>query len=123
MSKAGEKIIRGLTEAVDIARIAAKLTDNQREVIRGLFDEDSDGIAPMDFGGMDASHHSGTATALCKREHPLVERRKRGVDWGERPKYRGGSYVYRLTDLGNSVAQAIGCKRFAFPKVPTKAGD
>lgn len=90
--------------------VAVKLTFNQREIVQGLYDEDADGIPPMLFGGSDASHHSKTAIALCKRSTPLVERRKRGCDWGQKPKYRGGSYVYRLTPFGNAVAKACGFK-------------
>ena len=82
------------------------MTENQWEVLEGLWNMPHFGVAPMDFGGSNGSHHSNTATALCKKANPLVERRKRGVDWGEKSRWRErGSYVYRLTPLGVSIVE------------------
>ena len=88
------------------------LTENQVEVVRNLYGESPNGITPMCFGGSNGSHHSNTATALCKGDHPLVERTRRGLAFGEKPRYRDarGSYKYRLTLAGIQAAEAMGCK-------------
>lgn len=44
------------------------LTEDQREVLSALAALGADDFwRPMDFGGHDGSHHSGTATRLAKR--------------------------------------------------------
>lgn len=84
------------------------LTINQMEVLEGLWNEPACGVAPMDFGGSNGSHHSNTATAMCKMNPPLVERRKRGVEWGEKSRLRErGSYLYRLTPFAVRVVEEL----------------
>jgi hypothetical protein len=63
------------------------------------------GIAPLDFGGSNGSHHSSTATKLAK--HGLVDQRKRGAPWGDNRStgYRG-SKVYRPTEAGRNALGA-----------------
>lgn len=60
-------------------------------------------FTPMEFGGSNGSHHSGTATALAKRG--LVDRLKcRGWGGGTQLNvFKGrakGSCHYRITDAG-----------------------
>lgn len=82
------------------------LTENQLEVLCNLWNQPASGVAPMDFGGSNGSHHSNTATAMTLGAEPLVERTKRGVDWGEKPRFRErGSYLYRLTPRGVRLAE------------------
>lgn len=88
-----------------IDAISAKLTDNQWEVIIGLYGSD-DGLAPMWFGGSNGSHHSNTARRLAAQAEPLVERRYRGGEWGGKRVWAArGSCKYRLTPLGVAVEE------------------
>jgi len=90
-----------------------KLTPNQIEVLRTL--ERSNHLSsypepwctPMDLGGSNGSHHSGTLHALAKKG--LVQFKQRG---GEDPPpgengrkiWAGrGSKVYRITDAGRAA--------------------
>lgn len=57
-----------------------------------------EGVAPLDFGGRNGSHHGATATKLAA--HGLVDHRKRGCDWGKAPTAIRGSKVYRPTEAG-----------------------
>lgn len=83
-----------------------KLTDNDWEVLRGLWNEPASGVAPLMFGGSNGSHHSNTARKLCDQPEPLVERRFRGGEWGGKKRYASrGSCVYRLTPLGVRVVE------------------
>lgn len=68
-------------------------------------EKDRDGIAPLDFGGSNGSHHGKTATKLVK--HGFVEHRKRGAPWGDNRStgYRG-SKVYRPTEAGRAAISA-----------------
>jgi hypothetical protein len=60
------------------------------------------GVAPLQFGGSNGSHHGGTATRLAAKG--LVDRRYRGYEWGERRRYGArGSCVYRITPAGVSA--------------------
>ncbi len=84
------------------------LSLNQMEVLEGLWNESAHGVAPLDFGGSNGSHHGATATRMCAWAPPLVERTKRGVEWGEKPRLRErGSYVYRLTPYGVRVVEEL----------------
>lgn len=85
-----------------------KLTDNQREVLCNLASlrespnqcSRRDGWAtPMDFGGSDGSHHSGTAKRLADKG--LVTREQyRGWGGGR------GSCAYKITEAGIAALQA-----------------
>lgn len=93
----------------ELDAISAKLTENQWDVITGLYGA-PDGLAPMWFGGSNGSHHSNTARRLCLIAMPLVERRYRGfliaTDWNAKKKYRSrGSCLYRLTPLGVQIEE------------------
>lgn len=79
-----------------------KLTEKQLEVLRELahirtshaITRRRDGFAtPMEFGGTNGSHHSGTATALARKG--LVERKELKIPGDAR-----GSCAYRITDAG-----------------------
>lgn len=79
-----------------------KLTDSQRDVLLSLefFHRNVADVGypdrrarPMDVGGTDCSHHSGTLKALAKKG--LVDRHKRGG--------RRGACTYALTDAGREV--------------------
>jgi len=84
------------------------LTLNQMEVLEGLWNEPATGVAPMDFGGSNGSHHGATATRMCAWPEPLVERRFRGGEWGGKKVYAArGSCVYRLTPLGVRVIEEL----------------
>lgn len=63
-----------------------------------------DGVAPLDFGGSNGSHHGATATKLVRRG--LVEHRKRGWQWGQAPTAFRGSKVYRPTPAGREAVLA-----------------
>jgi hypothetical protein len=75
-----------------------KLTDNQHEVLINLGGMEDGWWRPMDFGGHDASHHSGTAARLVKRG--LVERTDQftGSLSGARK-----TWLYRITELGRQA--------------------
>lgn len=55
------------------------------------------GSAPIDFGGQNGTHHSGTATALAKKG--LVDREKNGKLNIFTSRNKGSCY-YRITDAG-----------------------
>lgn len=63
-----------------------------------------DGVAPLDFGGSNGSHHGATATKLARLG--MAEHRKRGWDWGQAPTAFRGSKVYRPTTAGREAYQA-----------------
>lgn len=67
---------------------------------------------PMEFGGTNGSHHSGTATALAKRG--LVDRLKVGYGPSQFNAFNSrakGSCHYRITEVGRA-ALAKATKRF-----------
>jgi hypothetical protein len=80
--------------------MSLRLTENQRDVLQGLYDAGDGWLRPMDFGARDASHHSGTATRLCKRG--LVERSDAftGSISGRRKVW-----LYRITPAGLDALQ------------------
>lgn len=59
------------------------------------------GMAPIDFGGTNGSHHSLTASKLVR--HGMAEHRKRGREWGEASSRYRGSKLYRPTDEGRAA--------------------
>lgn len=60
------------------------------------------GVAPIEFGGQNGSHHSATAAKLVRLG--LVETRKRGYPWGkELARWYRGSNVYRPTEAGRAA--------------------
>lgn len=59
------------------------------------------GVAPIDFGGSNGSHHSLTATKLVK--HGMAEHRKRGQHWGQASTRFRGSKQYRPTEAGRKA--------------------
>lgn len=63
------------------------------------------GVAPLDFGGSNGSHHGATATKLVSRG--LVEHKKRGWEWGQAPTAIRGSKLYRPTPAGREVVRRI----------------
>lgn len=64
-----------------------------------IFNMTGAGLAPLDFGGGNGSHHGATATKLVR--YGYVEHKKRGYEWGQAPRrgYRG-SKLYRPTGAG-----------------------
>jgi hypothetical protein len=61
-----------------------------------------DGVAPLDFGGGNGSHHGATATKLAKRG--LADHRQRGAPWGDtRTTGARGSKVYKPTEAGRKA--------------------
>ncbi len=83
--------------------MSGKLTEAQREVLDSLdswrlmhIDSGtSEWARPMDVGGSNGSHHSGTLAALVRKG--LAERQQRSA-WMSR-----GSWVYRITPAGRSI--------------------
>jgi hypothetical protein len=63
-----------------------------------------EGVAPLDFGGSNGSHHGATATKLVRLG--LVEHKKRGWEWGQAPTAIRGSKLYRPTTAGRTAADA-----------------
>lgn len=59
------------------------------------------GVAPIDFGGSNGSHHGATATKLVRLG--LAEHKKRGLDWGQAPTRWRGSKLYRPTEAGRKA--------------------
>ena len=102
-------------QTTDIAQIAAKLSEIDRERLSDLIagyeqvrpyrephEGDRFGVAPIDCGGTDGSDHSYRFSKLVKLG--LAETRKRGLGWGQKASKRcRGSNVYRPTPLGQQV--------------------
>jgi hypothetical protein len=63
------------------------------------------GVAPIDFGGSNGSHHGKTATKLAA--HGFVDQRMRGHPWGDlRTTGARGSKVYRASEAGRDAIYA-----------------
>ena len=68
------------------------------------------GVAPIDFGGRNGSHHGKTASKLV--DHGFVEHRRRGMaEWCQENRHFGrggnrGSKVYRATEAGRDAIKA-----------------
>ena len=77
------------------------------------------GVAPMQFGGSNGSHHGGTATRMVAKG--WVDRRYRGYDWGEPMRFRArGSCAYRITPAG-VIALQRAREALATPPQPSAA--
>lgn len=91
----------GVASVADAPRTHEGLTENQLEVLRGLYDLYEPGEADqrwwrlLDIGARDASHHSATAARLANRG--LIERtdKLRGSLSGRRK-----TWMYRITPAG-----------------------
>jgi hypothetical protein len=63
------------------------------------------GVAPIDFGGSNGSHHGKTDTKLAA--HGFVDQRMRGHPWGDlRTTGARGSKVYRASEAGRDAIYA-----------------
>lgn len=69
------------------------------ELLTWLSDEQW--VKPMDLGGRDGSHHSGTLALLVR--HGLAERRRRTKPWGA-----VRAWMYRRTSAGRT--RAVGAR-------------
>ena len=74
------------------------MNEQEREVLGEL--RGGDWVRPMDVGGTDGSHHSRTLARLS--EQGLAERRKRNTLTNVVVGGRRGSYVYRITEAGET---------------------
>lgn len=88
--------------------MSAPLTDRDGELLNELeYFNDSEngrGARPLDLGGSNRSHHSGTLAKLAKRGLVVKKNWALGED-GRRHGDRG-SCLYRITDAGRLEAKA-----------------
>ena len=90
-----------------VASLQWTLSANQRQVVDSLAvygGKDRVWARPMDIGGRDGSHHTGTLRGLMTKK--IVERALRDTLMNFLGPGRG-SYLYRLTDNGWQIAQAL----------------